>query len=393
MDTFSNIYLKKDKEQAIKRFHPWIFSGAIDIIDGNPTDGDLVKVFSNNKEFLAVGHYSPGSIAVRILSYADIKFNQKDIHTALLDAYLLRIKLGLVNNVRTNVYRLVFGEGDNLPGLIIDIYNKTAVIQTHTAGMYRLIDEIKNALIKIYGKALESIYFKGSETLKGSKAIKNYYLLGSTQPVICIENGIKFSVDIEQGQKTGLFIDQRVNRKLIGKFACNSRVLNLFSYNGAFSLFAARYGANLIHSVDSSRKACDWAESNILLNDQETSNHKVICEDAMDYLHHTEEKYDLMIIDPPAFAKHLSARHNAIIAYKRLNIDAFRKIESGGIIFTFSCSQVVDRNMFNSTIHSAAIETGRKIKILQHLNQSPDHPANIYFPEGEYLKGLILHVE
>ena len=393
MSVYPKINLKKNKDQAVKRFHPWIFSGAIENIDGNPTDGDLVKVYSNKKEFLAVGHYSPGSIAIRIISYDDIEFNQKQIHSALLDAYLLRVKLGLINNLRTNVYRLVFAEGDNLPGLIIDIYDKTAVIQTHTTGMYRLIEEIKNALIKIYGKALESIYFKGSETLKSSKNIINHYLLGTPQPVICIENGIKFNVDIEQGQKTGLFIDQRVNRKLIGKFSCNSRVLNLFSYNGAFSLFAVRYGAQLVHSVDSSRKACDWAESNILLNDQEAGQHKVICEDAMDYIHHTEEKYDLMIIDPPAFAKHLSARHNAITAYKRLNADALKKIESGGIIFTFSCSQVVDRNMFNSTIHSAAIESGRKIRILQQLHQSSDHPANIYFPEGEYLKGLILYVE
>lgn len=393
MDTISKISLKKDKDQAIKRFHPWIFSGAIENIEGNPNDGDLVKVYSSNNEFLAVGHYSPGSIAIRILSYQNIEFTSKDIYTAILDAYLLRIKLGLINNVRTNVYRLVFAEGDNLPGLIIDIYNKTAVIQTHTTGMFRVIDEIKDALIKIYGKALESIYFKGAETLKGSKDIQNYCLLGTSKPVSCIENGIKFNVDIEQGQKTGLFIDQRVNRKLIGKFSCQSRVLNLFSYNGAFSLFAARYGAQLIHSVDSSRKACDWTENNIMLNDQENANHKVICQDAMDYIHHTDEKYDLMIIDPPAFAKHLSARHNAITAYKRLNVDAFKKIESGGIIFTFSCSQVVDRNMFNSTIHSAAIESGRKIRILQQLNQSPDHPANIFFPEGEYLKGLILHVE
>jgi 23S rRNA (cytosine1962-C5)-methyltransferase len=393
MGAISKIYLKKDKDVAVNRFHPWIFSGAIDHIEGDVSDGDLVKVFSSHKEFLVVGHYSPGSIAVRILSYKDITFGAKEIHHAILDAYLIRVKLGLVNDTKTNVYRLVFGEGDHLPGLIIDIYNKTAVIQTHTTGMYRFLDEIRDALVKIYGKALEGIYFKGSETLKGVKGVQNKYLIGSSKEVTCMENGLKFHVDVEQGQKTGLFIDQRVNRNLIARFACNSRVLNLFAYNGAFSIFAIRYGASLVHSVDSSAKACEWANKNILLNDQVKCQHQVICEDALDYLNKTKEKYDMMIIDPPAFAKHLSSRHNAISAYKRLNAEAIKKIESGGIIFTFSCSQVVDRNLFNSAILSAAIESGRKVRILQQLNQAPDHPANIYFPEGEYLKGLILHVD
>jgi 23S rRNA (cytosine1962-C5)-methyltransferase len=393
MTAYPKITLKKNKDQAVKRSHPWIFSGAIDHIEGNPSDGDLVKVFAANNDFLAIGHYSPGSIAIRILTTNDGVYNEKSIFKSIYEAYQLRIKLGLINNKLTNVYRLIFGEGDNLSGLIIDIYNKTAVIQTHTSGMYRMLDEITKVLIKLYGDSLEAVYFKGSETLTATKGIKNHYLYGTSKQIICIENGIKFHIDIEEGQKTGFFIDQRENRNLLSKYSANSRVLNLFSYNGAFSIYSLINGAQYVHSVDSSRKACDWAEKNTTLNDLDISKHKIICEDAIDYIHHSKEKYDLMIIDPPAFAKHLSARHNALNAYKRLNLEVLKKIDGSGIIFTFSCSQVVDRNMFNSIIYSAAIESGRKIRILHHLTQPADHPANIYFPEGEYLKGLVLYVE
>jgi 23S rRNA (cytosine1962-C5)-methyltransferase len=393
MTIYPKITLKRNKDQASKRFHPWIFSGAIDGITGSPADGDLVKVYSYQNEFIGVGHYSSGSIAIRILSLTDADYDKSAILKLLKGAYSLRVKLGLVDNPQTTAYRLVFGEGDYFPGLIIDIYNRTAVIQTHTTGMQRLLPEITAALLKIYGNKLESVYYKGSDSIASNKGIVSHFLSGDSFPGFCYENNLKFHINIEQGQKTGFFIDQRDNRALTAKYAKNSKVLNLFSYSGAFSIYCAEFGASVVHSVDSSAKACEWTEMNILLNKQDAGKHIVKCEDAIHYINHSDEKYNLMIIDPPAFAKHLSARHNALKAYKRINLEALKKIDKGGIIFSFSCSQVVDRNLFNSMIYSAAIESGRKVRVLHHLHQPADHPANIYFPEGEYLKGIVIYVE
>lgn len=388
------IILKTGKIEAVKRFHPWIFSGAIKRIEGAVNDGDTVEVFSNHKEYLATGHYQKGSIAVRITSYEQIIPNINFWKSKIVDAYNLRQNTGLVSNKNTNSYRLVFAEGDFLPGLIIDYYNGVAVIQCHTLGMHNIINEISQILKDIYKNKLIAIYDKSENSLpfRDKNIFSNNFIFGNIPNIIIKENGLNFNVDFIESQKTGFFLDQRDNRALLGNYSANKKVLNLFCYTGAFSVYAAAYNAQLVHSVDSSAKAINMASENIKINKLNTKTEE-IQSDAMEFLKNTTEKYDLIIVDPPAYAKHNDARHNAIQGYKRLNFEAIKKINKGGILFTFSCSQVVDRQMFNSAVTAGAIQSGRKVSVLHQLSQPADHPFSIFHPEGMYLKGLVLQID
>ena len=449
------VYLKKGKGESLKRFHPWVFSGAVEkiVTDGNLKEGDVVEVYSSQREFMGVGHYQVGSIAVRILSFTRCKIDFDFWRNALMQALLMRRKLGLAPqgadaqqgvdaqqgaDVRqqalaqqqalvqqptgaTTAYRLVHGEGDMLPGLIIDIYDRTAVIQAHSAGMFRAKEEICRALLDIYGSSLEAVYDKSSGTApyKAGLDLNDGYLYraadysGDSADSFILENGNKFYVNWVEGQKTGFFLDQRNNRELVRRYAKGKRVLNLFCYTGGFSIYALAGGALSVDSVDCSKRAIELANANVALNFPDAAGthnvvgthnvsgtpnivgtHNGICEDAMDFLRDVEpEKYDLMIVDPPAFAKHRGALDNALRAYKRLNAAAISKVAKGGLVFTFSCSQVVDKNDFALAVFSAAAMSGRRVKILHRLTQPEDHPVNIYHPEGEYLKGLVLYVE
>jgi 23S rRNA (cytosine1962-C5)-methyltransferase len=386
------IILKKGKDTVVSRQHPWIFSGAIQAIEGDSINGFWARIYSASNEYLATGYYSSGSIAVRIVTFEDKSPGYDLWKEKITNAYNFRHRLGFINNTETNAYRLLFGENDGLPGTIIDIYDKTAVLQAHTKAMFDLKEDFADILKEIYGGSLQAVYDKSAETLNRQTPTSNGYLWGQQLDKTIIENGNKFYVDWEEGQKTGFFLDQRDNRKLLTSFASGRKILNLFSYSGAFSVYGLATGAREADSIDSSLPALKLAEKNVELNNL-TGIHKVIQSDAIDYISKTATKYDLIIIDPPAFAKHLSARHHAIQAYKRINLEAINKIQPGGIIFTFSCSQVIDRSMFNSTIISAAIESKRNIRIIHQLGQAPDHPINSFFPEGEYLKGLVLYVE
>ena len=387
------IILKTKKDKPVRRFHPWVFSGAIKKTEGVPQEGGLVEVYANNFEYLGTGHFSSGSIAVRILS-----FEQHDsINELLLEkvesAVKLRIQLGLFDNHETNTFRLVHAEGDNLPGLIIDWYNGTAVVQAHSIGMYNQLEEITNVLKESLGDRLTAIYNKSEGTLPKSVATENGFLYKKEEPTTEVaEYGHKFLIDWEKGQKTGFFIDQRENRKLLGEYSKGKKVLNTFCYTGGFSVFALAAGAKEVHSLDSSAKAIELTEQNVDLNGY-SDKHKSICEDAIQHIKELGDDYDVIILDPPAFAKHKSARHNAVQGYKRLNANAIRQIKPGGIIFTFSCSQAIDKQLFRDTIVSAAISAGRKVRILHQLTQPADHPVNVFHPESEYLKGLVLHVE
>lgn len=394
MDTEIKIILKSGKDQSILRRHPWIFSGAIKKIHGNPTDGDLVRVYNNKDEMLAVGHYQPGSIAIRILEFNGAAIDDSYWHVRLSDAYKLREKLGLANSANTNVYRLVNAEGDNLPGLIIDYYNRHMVIQMHSAGMYRNINNIAGTLQQIYNKKIDTIYNKSETTLpyKSPLNAKNNFLAGNTGSTIVTENKLKFRVDWIEGQKTGFFIDQRENRQLIKQYARGKNILNLFCYTGGFSVYALAGNARLVHSVDSSAKAIKLLNENISLNFSR-ANHETYTEDAFKFLENIKDTYDLIILDPPAFAKHQNVLPNALQGYKRLNQKALEQIRSGGMLFTFSCSQVVTKENFRKSVFAAAANAGRKVKILHQLTQPGDHPVNIYHPEGEYLKGLVLYVD
>jgi len=388
------IILKTGKIEAVKRFHPWIFSGAIKRIEGNVNDGDIVEVFSNHGEYLATGHYQNGSIAVRIFSFKQIIPDINFWESKISEAYNLRKNIGLINNKETNAYRLVFAEGDGLPGLIIDYYNGTAVIQCHSIGMYNIIDDISEILKDIYKNNIISIYNKSENSLpfRDNNIFKNNFTYGDTTNTIIQENGLNFSIDFIESQKTGFFIDQRDNRALLGKYSESKKVLNLFSYTGAFSIYAAANKAKLVNSVDSSAKAIEMASKNFTINNLSTE-HNEFQFDALEFLKNTEDLYDIIIVDPPAYAKHNDARHHAIQGYKRLNYEAIKKTKKGGLIFTFSCSQVIDRQMFNSTITAAAIQSGRKISVLHQLSQPADHPFSIYHPEGMYLKGLIIQID
>ncbi|WP_317047919.1 class I SAM-dependent rRNA methyltransferase [Pseudochryseolinea flava] len=389
------VVLKKGKEHSIQRFHPWIFSGAIQTKEGNLEDGSLTEVLDFKNNTLGFGHYQNGSIAVRMLSFEkkspDVKLWQHKLTTAIQ----LRQSAGLPSKT-TKAFRLIHGEGDGLPGLIIDYYDGAAVMQAHSVGMHLYRQEIANALKETMGDDLKVIYYKSQSTVPGKlrDAELDEYLHGmGVVPHVIPENGNKFYVDWEEGQKTGFFLDQRENRKLLGDYAVGKKVLNTFCYTGGFSVYALNAGAKLVHSVDASAKAVALTEKNIELNGFNAEIHKCFAVDTFDFLKGKDGEYDVIILDPPAFAKHRDARHQAVRGYQRLNAEAMRVIKPGGIIFTFSCSQVVDRQLFYDTIVSAAIQAGRSIKVLHHLTQPADHPVSIFHPEGEYLKGLVLYVE
>jgi 23S rRNA (cytosine1962-C5)-methyltransferase len=390
----TRIILKSGKDQSVHRYHPWIFSGAIKRIYGVPVEGDIVEVFDNKDEFLAVGHYQPGSIAVRILSFEkadpDIDFFRGKIDTALR----YRRSLGLTDNSDLNVFRIVNAEGDDLPGLIIDFYNGVAVMQMHSVGMYRMRKAFTGILRELLGQKLIAVYDKSEGTIPFMSGIKgnNEFLYGNSGPATVTESGFKFRIDLEGGQKTGFFIDQRENRKLLVEYTGSRSVLNMFGYTGAFSVYAMK-DARIVHTVDSSEAAIELADENIRLNYGDDKRHQSFTADAFGFLNNIKDKYDLIILDPPAFAKHNNVLSNALQGYKRLNMKAIGQIKPGGIIFTFSCSQVVTKENFRKSVFAAAANTGRKVKILHQMSQPPDHPVNIYHPEGEYLKGLVLYVE
>jgi 23S rRNA (cytosine1962-C5)-methyltransferase len=390
------IKLKAKKEESLLRFHPWVFSGAIDRMDGQPEEGDWVRVVSKSGEFLAIGQYQIGSIAVRIFSFEDEEVNDDFFRHRLQVAFELRQTLGLIRGDENNAYRLVHGEGDNLPGLIIDVYAHTAVMQAHTPGIHRLRRRLAEALIQVAGADIRHVYYKSETTLpfKADLDPENGYLIGGEGNTdVAIENGLKFHVDWLKGQKTGFFVDQRDNRSCVEHYAKGRNVLNMFCYTGGFSFYAMRGGAKAVHSVDSSAQAIELTRRNVELNFPGDARHEAICEDAFKYLDRAGDQYDLIILDPPAFAKHRKVLNNALQGYRRLNAKAFEKIRPGGILFTFSCSQVVTKDDFRCAVFSAAAQSGRRVRILHQLHQPADHPINIYHPEGEYLKGLVLYVE
>ena len=397
MKLYSKIYLKPKKEESLLRFHPWVFSGAIRSIEGELAEGDLVEVYGADNRFLAVGHYQIGSIAVRILSFAPRTINAAFWEERIGSAYTLRKALGLVGKADTNTYRLVHGEGDNLPGLVIDIYGQTAVIQAHSVGMHHARHQIAAALQVVLGETLRSIYYKSEATLPFKASLDDnadgYLLGGGDANDQAMENGLRFHVDWRKGQKTGFFVDQRENRALLERYAQGRAVLNMFCYTGGFSFYAMRGGARLVHSVDSSALAISLARKNVELNFPNDSRHEAYAEDAFKFLEHKGHEYDLIILDPPAFAKHKNVLKNALQGYRKLNAQAFERIKPGGILFTFSCSQVVRKEDFRLAVFSAAAQSRRNVRILHQLTQPADHPVNIYHPEGEYLKGLVLYVE
>lgn len=392
---YKNIILKRGKDESLKRFHPWVFSGAIARIDEGIEEGDIVRVKTNEGELIAVGHYQIGSIAVRVLAFGDKTIDEGFWKERLTSALSMRQAIGIADNPTNNTYRLVHGEGDNLPGLVIDVYGKTAVMQAHSVGMHVCRNEVAKALMEVMGDRLENIYYKSETTLpfKAELGQENGFIVGGSDDNIAVENGLKFRVDWLRGQKTGFFVDQRENRSLLERFAKGKKVLNMFCYTGGFSFYAMRGGAELVHSVDSSAKAIELTRENVELNFPNDKRHEAFCEDAFKYLDEAGDKYDLIILDPPAFAKHRAALHNALKGYTRLNVKAFEKIKKGGILFTFSCSQVVTKDNFRNAVFTAAAQAKRNVRILHQLHQPADHPINIYHPEGEYLKGLVLWVE
>lgn len=397
MEKDNNIYLLPKKEESLQRFHPWVFSGAIAKKPADLQEGDVVKVFSKKGEFLAVGHYQIGSIAVRVLSFDDEPIDEKFYTDRISKAYKMRQEIGLVR-ADNNCFRLIHGEGDNLPGLIIDVYGETAVVQAHSVGMDRDKDLITNALLAVFGEdKLRNIYYKSEGTLPYKADINpcdDYLVGGKTEDFVAIENGISFNIDWLKGQKTGFFIDQRANRSLLEKYSHNRNVLNMFCYTGGFSVYALRGGAKLVHSVDSSSKAVMLTDENVRLNFPDETRHESFSDDGFKFLRDMpKDKYDLIVLDPPAFAKHRGAINNALQGYKRLNVAAMEKIALGGILFTFSCSQAISKEQFRLSVFSAAAIARRKVRILHQLTQPSDHPINIFHPEGEYLKGLVLYVE
>ena len=405
---YKTVHLKKGKEESLGRFHPWVFSGAIHHIDGTPEEGDVVRVVSADGRFLAVGHIQIGSIAVRVLSFEDIIIDKSFWQQRLAAAYGVRksifpqwtaprSELRIQNSESTNAFRLVHGEGDGLPGLVIDVYDRTAVMQAHSVGMHVSRREIADALAEILDGIIDNIYYKSETTLayKASEDGGNGFLKGglTTANDIAVENGLKFHVDWLGGQKTGFFVDQRENRALLERYSHGRKVLNMFCYTGGFSFYAMRGGAALVHSVDSSSRAIDITRANVELNFPGDARHEAYAEDAFKYLDRMGDQYDLIILDPPAFAKHKDALRNALMGYRKLNAKAFEKIRPGGILFTFSCSQVVTKDNFRTAVFTAAAMSGRRVRILHQLTQPADHPVSIYHPEGEYLKGLVLYVE
>ena len=390
------LILRKGKDESLKRFHPWIFSGAVHHLEGDPKEGDIVEVLNSEGRFIALGHWQVGSIAVRVLTFnrqkIDVGFWKKRLATALD----VRRSIGVAGTPLNNMYRLVHGEGDNMPGLVIDIYGENAVMQAHSVGMHISRMQIAEALKDVMCDSLKAIYYKSETTLpfKASLGQENGFILGESNDNVAIENGLKFHIDWLKGQKTGFFVDQRENRALLEKYSQGRKVLNMFCYTGGFSVYAMRGGAESVHSVDSSAKAVDLVNANMELNFPGDSRHKAFAEDAFRFLDEMKEgAYDLIILDPPAFAKHKDALKNALRGYTKLNVKAFEKLPAGGILFTFSCSQAVNKDQFRMAVFTAAAMAKRKVRILHQLHQPADHPINIYHPEGEYLKGLVLYVE
>ncbi len=391
----NKIILKPGKDRSVFRFHPWIFSGAIANTEGNLQEGNLVKVYNSEQRYLATGHCQIGSIAVRILTFEEENIDYNFWKKRIENACQMRKAIGITNSSTNNVFRLIHGEGDHLPGLIVDYYAGIAVVQFHTVGMFLEKENITRALREVLGNKITAIYNKSESTLPYKAAIepKNGYLYGKAENFIAIENGLKFNVDWLEGQKTGFFIDQRENRSLLEKYAKDKNVLNMFCYTGGFSFYAMRGGAKSVHSVDVSARAIELTKQNVELNFPGDSRHEAFAEEAFKFLESSYGKYDLIILDPPAFAKHQNVLNNAIQGYKKLNRKGIEVIKPGGIIFTFSCSQVMTKELFRQTVFTAAANTGRKIRILHQLTQPADHPVSIYHPEGEYLKGLVLYVE
>lgn len=395
MEKYKQVYLKKGKEESLKRFHPWIFSGAISHMDDGIAEGDLVRVILKDGSFIALGHYQTGSIAVRVLSFEERPIDDAFWKARLESALKMRIAIGIADSPSGNTYRLVHGEGDNLPGLVIDCYGKTAVMQAHSVGMHRCRKEICKVLLEVMKGRIENVFYKSESTLPLADDLEDEtgFIYGGNVDNIAIENGLKFHIDWLKGQKTGFFIDQRDNRALLEKYSRGRSVLNMFCYTGGFSVYAMRGGAKSVHSVDSSAKAIELAKANVEMNFPGDNRHEAFSEDAFKFLDEHEGKYDLIILDPPAFAKHRSALHNALKGYIRLNLKGLQRIESGGILFTFSCSQAVNKDQFRAAVFTAAAQAHRRVRILHQLHQPADHPINIYHPEGEYLKGLVLYVE
>lgn len=388
------IVLKSGKDQSLRRYHPWVFSGAIKKTYGNPSEGEVVAIYDNKDEFLALGHYQIGSITVRVFSFEDVEPDYKFWYNKVKSAYDLRGNLNLTNSEHTNVYRLFHAEGDGIPGLIIDYYNGVAVIQVHSIGVYLIREWILEILKEIYGEALVAVYDKSAKTVpyKAEVEGRDEWMFGDKQSEVVKENGLNFEVCWTQGQKTGFFVDQRENRLLLQKFSEGKKVLNMFCYTGGFSVYALRGGAELVHSVDSSEKAVELVNKNVGLN-YTNAPHEAFAVDAFKFMEDIKDKYDVIVLDPPAFAKHQNVLHNALQGYKRLNQVALEQIKPGGILFTFSCSQVVSKENFRKSVFAASANAKRKVRILHQLSQPADHPVNIYHPEGEYLKGLILQVE
>jgi 23S rRNA (cytosine1962-C5)-methyltransferase len=391
---FPKIVLKPGKDRSVRLFHPWIFSGAVAYVDEGINEGDITEVYSHDKKYLGTGHFHHGSIKVRLFSFEKTSFERDFWIRRLGGAIELRKSLSLVGNEETTMYRLVHAEGDSLPGLIIDIYGSNAVIQAHTIGMHRAVSEIANSLSDITELSLDTIFDKSEDAMKRQSGIEtvNSFLKGSSKDAIVKENGINFYVNWEEGQKTGFFIDQRENRNLLRRYVRDKKVLNTFSYSGGFSMNALRHGAKLVHSVDSSLRAMSWAQRNSELNSV-NERHEFFQNDVFDFLKSSNSFYDVIVLDPPAFAKHLSAEKKAIVGYRNLNTAGIKHVAPGGIIFTFSCSQVIDKELFRKIVFQSASQAGRNVRILHQLSQAPDHPVSIWHPEGEYLKGLVLYVE
>lgn len=394
------VILKPGKEIPVYRLHPWVFSGAIQRKANNLADGDIVQVIDASGKLLGMGHFHHGSIAVRLLSFGPADLTASEFWQSRFRAALaVRFATGLLETTETNCFRLVHGEGDGLPGLIVDVYGQTAVIQCHSIGMHRQRALIAGALATVLENRIFRIYDKSKDALPPQYAeqVRNDYIFGTTpaddKDVIVTENQVRFHIDWEKGQKTGFFLDQRDNRKLLAAFTPGKSVLNTFCYTGGFSCYALRAGARMVHSVDSSSKAMALTAENVALNAPFPGKHEGFTEDVLTFFKHSEQEYDVVVVDPPAFAKSLNKRHNAVQAYKRLNEAALRHVAPGGILFTFSCSQVVDRELFYHTVAAAALGVGRPARVLHHLSQGADHPVSLFHPEGAYLKGLVLHVE
>ena len=396
MTIYPQIILKPGKEVPVLRFHPWIFSGAILKMTGKPAEGDVVECFSSNGDYLATGHCMPGSLAVKLFTFKRQEINPDFWKSKIREVWQIRKSLGLTDNLITNAYRLVHNEGDSMPGLIVDVYGAMAVLQAHSTGMHDIRQMLADAIVEVSEGKISSVYDKSSEAIRKmtGRKVEDGFLVGAIGECEVLENGNRFNVNAVTGQKTGFFLDQRENRELLARYASGRKVLNMFGYTAGFSVYAARASAKIVHTVDSSAPAIAIASENMKLNGFETPGYECIVADAKKYLESMEpDEYDLIVLDPPAYAKNVASRNQALKGYRSINAAALSKIKSGGILFTFSCSQVVDRQLFTSAVTAAAVDTGRRVRIIQHLSQPPDHPVNIFHQEGEYLKGLVLLVE